>query len=140
MCEWQRVQVGMMVTVGGGMLAVGSPAQLQEEVYNLSANPGVTFLYNMKMGSDGASHGNGGSLHRVLCLNTVHRIVLHVRGNVLTFSAGAAAGPVTLQAGSWPLPQTFYILLGIYQEGVSFSPLSGVLWCACRHFLRCMQR
>ncbi len=53
--------------------------------------------------------------------NTVHRVVLHVRGTTLTFSAGPEAGPVTLQAGSWPIPPDFYVLLACNYPGAEVT-------------------
>jgi hypothetical protein len=57
----------------------------------------------------------------VTAANTVHRVVLHVRGTTLTFSAGPEGGPLTPRAGSWPIPPDFYLLTCVHYAGASLT-------------------
>ena len=110
------------VNGGSEVIAVGSVAELVGALYNHSSNPGMAFHYNLSYGGVNKDNGNSDGLYKVRgAANTVHRIVLHVRGTTLTFSAGPEAGPVTLQAGSWPIPPDFYVLLGWYYPGAAVT-------------------
>ncbi len=110
------------VSTGGETIAVGSVQELVPFVYKYSSNPGVAFHYNLYCGGVNKEHGNSDGLYKFPgAHNTVHRIVLHVRGTTLTFSAGPEAGPVTLQAGSWPIPPDFYVLLGWCYSGAAVT-------------------
>jgi hypothetical protein len=107
---------------GGDVVAVGGVDQLKPTVFNFSSNPGVAFLYNLNTGSVNTDHA-AGPLYKVTTPNTVFRVVLHVRGTTLSFSAGPGDGPdaVTPQPGSWTIPADFYVLLGIYNPGATIT-------------------
>jgi hypothetical protein len=58
-----------------------------------------------------------------LCVQvgSVRRTFLfHIRGSTLTFSAGTPGGAMTRQAGSWVLPEQFYLLLATQRLGYEF--------------------
>jgi hypothetical protein len=106
-----RLETGPTVSCPYGMIAacftlgVGDVASLTK-VDSSSRTSRVAFLYSLVDGSVNRSAGfyvAGGEFQ-------VHVVVLHVRGPVLTVSAGPAAGPMTLQRGSWPIPPSFYVL------------------------------
>ncbi len=108
-----RIATGPHGLAGVEMIAVGSAAELVSPVYNYSSNRGVAFLYHLFYGGVNKDNGYSDGLYKVQgAASTVHRVVLHVRGTTLTFSAGPDAGPVALQTGSWPIPPDFFVLLG----------------------------
>jgi hypothetical protein len=45
----------------------------------------------------------------------------HIRGHTLTFSAGAVGAALVPQAGTWLLPEQFYLLVSTYRLGYEFK-------------------
>ncbi len=124
-----RLDIGVQVATGPSgitcscsVLALGAVKQLVPHMhYCYSSNPGVAFLYNMVYGGVNTDSAWGSLYTGFRAPNTVHRIVLHVRGTTLTFSAGPEGGPLTPQAGSWPLPPDFYLLTCLCYAGISLT-------------------
>jgi hypothetical protein len=98
-------------------IALGGVDLIKANTYDYSSNTGLSFFWNVPYGGvNTASYGKSTGHAKLQHPGT---LVCHfrIRGNTLTFAAGPTIGSMVEQAGSWTLPNDFFLLISGHNAG-----------------------
>jgi hypothetical protein len=124
---WVSFDIGLELQLRRGnnfAIALGGVDHIKDDTYNYSNNSGLAFFWDVYHGGVNVPWGTSTGHPKLQGPGT---LVCHfcIRGNTLTFAAGPTPGSMKEQAGSWTLPNDFYLLISGYSEGTVvrlFSP------------------
>jgi hypothetical protein len=97
-------------------IALGGVDHINDTTYDYSSNRDLAFFWEVYYGGVNVPYSTSTGHPKVQGPGT---LVCHfrIRGNTLTFAAGPTPGSMVDQAGSWTLPNDFYLLISGYLAG-----------------------